>query len=210
MVKPIETVVHQGPLVPVIVIDAIADALPLAACLIESGIRVLEVTLRTDCALAAIEQIAKAFPEATVGAGTLKNEADVTAALNHGAQFGVSPGLTEKLHLACQTHGLPLLPGVATSSEVLSAMDMGYRFLKLFPAEIVGGVGLLKAWSSVFAGVQFCPTGGLTETIAPNYLKLANVVCVGGSWFVPADKVKQKAWDEIAQLSKTALERVSV
>ena len=205
MVVAIEQLVKVGPLVPVIVIDQLEDAIPLAESLLAGGVSVLEVTLRTDCALQAIERIAKELPEAIVGAGTLKNGQDVKAALDHGAQFGVSPGLTTALHEAATTHGLPLLPGVATSSEVLAARDMGYRHLKLFPAEIVGGVALLKAWSSVFGDMKFCPTGGLSADLAPSYLRLPNVVCVGGSWFVPTDAIRGKRWADITALTRQAL-----
>ncbi len=200
----VQRVVSAGPVIPVIVIDQLEDALPLAHAVLAGGVQVLEVTLRTPAALKAIEQIRTHYPDAIVGAGTLKNSEDVRAAVDHGAQFGVSPGLTARIADACHTLQMPLLPGVATATDVLSALDMGFKVLKLFPAETVGGLGLLKAFGSVFPDVSFCPTGGLTEELAPRYLALKNVVCVGGSWFVPAQSIADKRWDHITALTHIA------
>lgn len=193
-----------GPVVPVIVIDRLEDAVPLAQALVEGGVRVLEVTLRTPAALPAIEAMARAVPEAIVGAGTVLGAADAQRARDAGAVFAVSPGYTSALGLACRSLGLPLLPGVATSAEIMAALDDGYSFLKLFPAEAVGGIPLLKAWASPFGQVSFCPTGGITVATAPDYLALPNVRCVGGSWLTPAPALAQRDWTRITELARAA------
>lgn len=193
-----------GPVVPVIVIDRLEDAVPLAQALVEGGVRVLEVTLRTPAALPAIEAMARAVPEAIVGAGTVLGAADAQRARDAGAVFAVSPGYTSALGQACRSLGLPLLPGVATSGEIMAALDDGYRFLKLFPAEAVGGIPLLKAWASPFGQVSFCPTGGITVATAPDYLALPNVRCVGGSWLTPAPALAQRDWTRITELARAA------
>lgn len=200
---PAELASH-GPVIPVIVIERVEEALPLAEALLAGGVRVLEVTLRSDAALPAIAQIAKAFPQALVGAGTLRGAADAQRAKDAGAQFAVSPGYTPALGAACRALHLPLLPGVATSSEVMTALEGGYTFLKLFPAEAVGGQALLKSWASPFAEVSFCPTGGITCANAPHYLQLPNVRCVGGSWLLPADAVRAGDWARVTQLARQA------
>ncbi|GAA4419509.1 bifunctional 4-hydroxy-2-oxoglutarate aldolase/2-dehydro-3-deoxy-phosphogluconate aldolase [Acidovorax lacteus] len=193
-----------GPVVPVIVIDRLEDAVPLAQALVEGGVRVLEVTLRTPAALPAIEAMARAVPEAIVGAGTVLGAADAQRARDAGAVFAVSPGYTSALGQACRGLGLPLLPGVATSGEIMAALDDGYSFLKLFPAEAVGGIPLLKAWASPFGQVSFCPTGGITVATAPDYLALPNVRCVGGSWLTPAPALAQRDWARITELARAA------
>lgn len=192
-----------GPVIPVIVIDREADALPLARALLEGGVRVLEITLRTPAALPAIEAIAKALPDAIVGAGTVLNAEDARRAKEAGAQFAVSPGYTHGVGEACRSLGLPLLPGVATSAEIMTALGDGYHFLKLFPAQAVGGVGLLKAWASPFGAATFCPTGGITASTAADYLALPNVRCVGGSWLTPSDQVRSGNWDAITALARS-------
>lgn len=151
---------NYGPVIPVIVIEKTEDAVPMAEALLEGGIRVLEVTLRTSCALQAIEAIAKNVPEAIVGAGTLRTKADATNAKIAGSQFAVSPGYTNSMGNVCKEIDLPLLPGVSTGSEVMMANDDGFNFLKLFPAVAVGGINLLKGFSGPFADIKFCPTGG--------------------------------------------------
>ena len=191
-----------GPVIPVIVIDREADALPLARALLAGGVRVLEITLRTPAALPAIEAIAKALPEAIVGAGTVLNAEDARRAQEAGAQFAVSPGYTAAVGAACKALGLPLLPGVATSGEIMAVLADGCDFLKLFPAQAVGGLGLLKAWASPFGAVSFCPTGGITSSTAADYLALPNVRCVGGSWLTPADAVQQGDWTRITALAQ--------
>lgn len=199
--KTIELAAH-GPVVPVIILDRVEDAVPLARALCDGGVRVLEVTLRTKAALACIEAIAKAIPEAIVGAGTVRSADDARAASAAGARFAVSPGLTEAVAHACEASALPLLPGVATPSEVMLARELGFSFVKLFPASVVGGVAMLKALASPFADVLFCPTGGITPDTAPQYLALPNVAVVGGSWLTPADALKKGDWAKITQLAR--------
>lgn len=192
----------MGPVLPVMVIPSLDQAVPLAEALIKGGIKVLEITLRTDCALAAIEAIAKAFPEAVVGAGTVLSPDDAKAAADHGARFAVSPGLTEKL--AGQT-SLPLLPGVATSSEVMRALEWGFTHLKFFPAVPAGGVPALKGIGGPLAAAKFCPTGGIDAKNAGDFLALPNVLCVGGSWVAPAAAMNEGRWDEITRLAAEAV-----
>lgn len=194
----------HGPVIPVIVIQRLQDAVPLAQALVAGGVRVLEVTLRTPVALAAMEAMARAVPEAIVGAGTLRSAADVQAARNAGCRFGVSPGFTAEIAAACHAQGLPLLPGVSTASEVMQANAAGYRFLKLFPALAVGGVPLLKALAGPFADVSFCPTGGITPDNAGQFLALPNVKVCGGSWLTPQDAVDAGDWARITRLAAEA------
>ena len=193
-----------GPVIPVLVIERVDDAVPLAEALVDGGVRVLEVTLRTPAALRAIEAIARAVPQAVVGAGTLRSAADVRAALDAGCRFGVSPGYLPALGVACRDAGLPLLPGVATASEVMAAQADGFDFLKFFPAEAAGGVPLLRAWSGPFPDVRFCPTGGISLASAPSYLALAQVPVCGGSWLTPADALRQRDWARITRLAREA------
>ena len=194
----------HGPVIPVIVIQRLEDAVPLARALVEGGVRVLEITLRTPVALQCMEAIAKAVPEAIVGAGTIRSVADAQASKNAGCRFGVSPGYTSAIGQACRDIGLPLLPGVASSSEVMTAGADGYSFLKLFPATAVGGIPLLKALAGPFTDVVFCPTGGITLQTAPDFLALPNVKVCGGSWLTPADAVAAKGWARITKLAKEA------
>ena len=195
---------NYGPVIPVIVIDNVEDAVPMAEALLEGGIRVLEVTLRSNCALQAIESIAKNVPEAIVGAGTLRTKADATNAKIAGSQFAVSPGYSSNMGSICKEIDLPLLPGVSSGSEIMMANDDGYDFLKLFPAVAVGGVNLLKGFSGPFADVKFCPTGGVTIQNAPDFLALPNVIVCGGTWLTPKEYVNQKNWAKITQLAKEA------
>ncbi|UXH80324.1 bifunctional 4-hydroxy-2-oxoglutarate aldolase/2-dehydro-3-deoxy-phosphogluconate aldolase [Roseateles amylovorans] len=206
MSTPLDTLslATHGPVIPVIVIDRVEDAVPLARALVAGGVKVLEVTLRTPVALDAIAAIAREVPEAIVGAGTLRTAADAAAAKQAGSRFAVSPGFTLELARACEAQGLPLLPGVSTASEVMMAADAGYRFLKLFPATAVGGTQLLKALAGPFADVAFCPTGGITPQTAPDFLALPNVKVCGGSWLTPADAVKAGDWARITQLAREA------
>jgi len=195
---------NYGPVIPVIVIDNVEDAVPMAEALLEGGIRVLEVTLRSNCALQAIEAIATNVPEAIVGAGTLRTKADATNAKIAGSQFAVSPGYSSNMGSICKEIDLPLLPGVSSGSEIMMANDDGYDFLKLFPAVAVGGVNLLKGFSGPFADVKFCPTGGVTIQNAPDFLALPNVIVCGGTWLTPKEYVNQKNWAKITQLAKEA------
>ncbi|MEP6702955.1 MAG: bifunctional 4-hydroxy-2-oxoglutarate aldolase/2-dehydro-3-deoxy-phosphogluconate aldolase [Betaproteobacteria bacterium] len=195
-----------GPVIPVLIIDDLADAVPIAQALIAGGIRVLEVTLRTPVALQAIRAIAAAIPEAIVGVGTISKPDDFEAAKAAGARFGVSPGLTPGLIDAATQSGLPLLPGVMTPSDVIAARAAGFTELKLFPAQQAGGIGMLKALGSPFPDVTFCPTGGITADSAPDYLALSNVACVGGSWLTPKDIIGKRDWQRITWLARAARE----
>ena len=199
-----QQVMADAPVIPVIVLTELAHAVPLARALIAGGIRMLEVTLRTPVALACIERIAGELPDAVVGAGTVRSAADAQAASLAGARFAVSPGYIHSIGRACRDLELPLLPGVATGSEILAAQQDGYGALKFFPAMQSGGTAMLKAWQGPFGDVQFCPTGGVTAANAGDFLALANVVCVGGSWLTPADAVAQGDWPRITQLARAA------
>lgn len=190
--------------VPVLSIERAADAVPLARALVKGGIGVVEITLRTPEAPAAIAAVAREVPEIVVGAGTILRAADVTRAVEAGARFLVSPGLTPELASAGIATGLPFVPGVATPSEVMVARDFGFSFLKFFPAEPLGGVAVLKAMAPVFPGIVFCPTGGVTAESAPRYLELPNVAMVGGSWMAPADAIAARDWSRIAELARAA------
>jgi 2-dehydro-3-deoxyphosphogluconate aldolase/(4S)-4-hydroxy-2-oxoglutarate aldolase len=203
MMNTLELAAH-GPVIPVIVLDRVADAVPLARALVAGGVRVLEVTLRTPAALACIEAIARAVPEAVVGAGTIRSAADARAAKAAGSVFGVSPGYTAEVGAACRDAYLPLLPGVATASEVMAAQADGLQFLKFFPATAAGGIPMLKALGGPFPDVVFCPTGGITPETAPQFLALPNVKVCGGSWLTPADAVAAGDWDRITQLARAA------
>ena len=194
----------HGPVIPVVVIEQAAHAVPMARALLAGGVRVIEVTLRTPAAIAAIAAIAQSIPDVIVGAGTVRSDADARAALAAGARFAVSPGFSPRVAAACREIGLALLPGVATASEVMLAADHGFRFLKFFPASAAGGTAMLKAWASVFADVSFCPTGGITAASAPDYLALANVKVVGGSWLTPADALASADWPRIERLAREA------
>lgn len=193
-----------GPVIPVIVIDHVDTAVPLAEALLAGGIKVLEVTLRSSCALQAIEEIAKKVPDAIVGAGTVRTEADATNAKLAGSQFAVSPGYTSEMGAICVDIDLPLLPGVSTGSEIMMANNEGYNFLKLFPAVAVGGIQLLKGFAGPFADIKFCPTGGVTIDTASDFLALPNVPVCGGTWLTPKNLVQNKQWSEITKLALQA------
>ncbi|MGZ8250873.1 MAG: bifunctional 4-hydroxy-2-oxoglutarate aldolase/2-dehydro-3-deoxy-phosphogluconate aldolase [Methylophilaceae bacterium] len=194
----------HGPVIPVIVINRLEDAVPMAEALLEGGIMVLEVTLRTACALQAMEAIAKAVPDAILGAGTVRSVADAKAAKDAGCTFAVSPGYTSQVGLACRDIGLSLLPGVSTGSEIMMANADDYYFLKLFPAVAVGGINLLKGFAGPFTDVKFCPTGGVTVETAPQFLALPNVIVCGGTWLTPADAVAAGNWAQITKLAREA------
>ena len=197
-------VMRVGPVIPVIVIEDIAQAVPLARALVAGGVRVLEVTLRTAAGIEAIRAIAREVRDAIVGVGTITTVEDFEAARSAGAQFGVSPGLTPALVQGAHASGLPLLPGVMTPSDVIAARAAGFRQLKLFPAQQAGGMGMLKAMHGPFPDVTFCPTGGVTEETAPQFLALPNVACVGGSWLTPKAAVQAGDWKQITQLAARA------
>jgi len=197
-------VMQDAPVIPVIVLHDVKHAVALARALVAGGIRMLEVTLRTPQALACLEAIAREVPEAVAGAGTVRSAADVQASLNAGARFAVSPGYTHTVGQACRDAGLPLLPGVATGSEIMAAQDDGYNELKFFPAMQAGGPAMLKAWGGPFIDVRFCPTGGVTQANAADFLALPNVACVGGSWLTPADALAAGDWARITALAREA------
>ncbi|MES2959632.1 MAG: bifunctional 4-hydroxy-2-oxoglutarate aldolase/2-dehydro-3-deoxy-phosphogluconate aldolase [Pseudomonadota bacterium] len=193
-----------GPVIPVIVLQRLEHAVPMARALVNGGVRVLEVTLRTPAALDCMRAIAREVTEAIVGAGTLRSAADVLAARDAGCQFGVSPGYSVEIAAACREAQLPLLPGVATASEVMAANAGGLTFLKFFPASAAGGVSMLKALAGPFPDIVFCPTGGITVETAPQFLSLANVKVCGGSWLTPADALDNGDWARITRLARAA------
>ncbi|GAA8241150.1 bifunctional 4-hydroxy-2-oxoglutarate aldolase/2-dehydro-3-deoxy-phosphogluconate aldolase [Helicobacter pylori] len=198
-------VLQISPIVPVVVIEDLSDAVPLAQSLIEGGIPIIEVTLRSSCALEAIELIAKNVPKMRVGAGTILNPTQLEQAQNRGAEFLISPGLTINLLEYAKKKDMPLIPGVSSGSEVMQALELGYSALKFFPAEYCGGVKLLNAFNGPFKGVKFCPTGGISADNMRSYLNLENVLCVGGSWLTPKDLIQNKEWDKITEICKRAL-----
>lgn len=197
---------QTGPVIPVIAINEIESAVPLARALVAGGVRVLEVTLRTPVALDAIRAIANEVEDAIVGVGTITRAQDFDDSIAAGARFGVSPGLTAELVTAAMGNEMPLLPGVMTPSDIIAARAAGFNELKLFPAGQAGGIGMLKALSGPFPEVNFCPTGGINANNAADFLALPNVVCVGGSWLVPADAIKKKEWQHITNLAKHSFE----
>lgn len=190
------------PVIPVLIIDDVRHAAPLARALAAGGLKAVEVTLRTPEALEAIKIIADEVPEAIVGAGTILNAGHYEAAENAGARFIVSPGLSVELIDVAEGSDIPLLPGAITPSEFMSALEEGYHYLKFFPAEQAGGIDFVKAAASPFADIVFCPTGGITQANAANWLKLPNVICVGGSWVAPKDLVAKGDWDAITALAR--------
>lgn len=198
-------ILKAGPVMPVIVIEDAAQAVPLARALLAGGVRVLEVTLRTAAALEAIRAIAREVPQALVGAGTILNAQDLHQAREAGASFGVSPGATPELLRAAAEGGWPFLPGVATASEAMAALAAGHTALKFFPAAQAGGVAMLKALAGPLPQLVFCPTGGITTATAPDYLALPNVACVGGSWLTPAALLRAGDWAAITRLAAEAV-----
>ena len=198
-----EALCNLAPVIPVLVLDDVATARPLAEALVAGGLPVLEVTLRTSVALEVISEMAK-VEGGVVGAGTLLTPQDVKNAVNAGATFGVSPGATDTLLDACEAADLPLLPGAATSSEVMRLLERGYRVQKFFPAEANGGAPALKAIGAPLPQVKFCPTGGVSPANAPTYLDLSNTLCVGGSWVAPKDLIAAKDWSAIEALAAEA------
>jgi 2-dehydro-3-deoxyphosphogluconate aldolase/(4S)-4-hydroxy-2-oxoglutarate aldolase len=200
----LRSILALAPVIPVLTIEHVDHAVPLARALCAGGLRVLEVTLRTPAGLRAIEAMRNAVPDAVVGVGTLTRAQDFVDAGNAGARFGVSPGLTAELANAARSAKFPLLPGVMTPSELIAGLGWGFDTFKLFPAQQAGGVSMLKAFSGPFPDVVFCPTGGITRAAAPEYLALRNVVCVGGSWVAPADAIRTGDWKAIEELARDA------
>ncbi len=200
----IREIVALAPVIPVLTVTELEHAVPLARALVAGGLRVLEITLRTPVALAAIDAMRKAVPDAVIGVGTLTRAIDFAAADRVGAQFGVTPGLTPELAAASRGARFPLLPGVMTPTELISARNAGFTVLKLFPAQQAGGIGMLKALGAPFPDVLFCPTGGISRATAADFLALPNVVCVGGSWFAPPALLAAGDWAAIEALARDA------
>jgi 2-dehydro-3-deoxyphosphogluconate aldolase/(4S)-4-hydroxy-2-oxoglutarate aldolase len=196
-----------APVIPVVVVHDAAHAVPIARALVDGGLPIIELTLRTPAALAAIERIAAEVPEIIAGAGTIVDSAQPKHALAAGAQFLVSPGSTPDLRAAMRDTGLRHLPGVATVSEVMAALEDGYRDMKFFPAEAAGGAQYLRAIHSPVPAARFCPTGGITPANVAEYLETPNVGCVGGSWLTPADAVERHSWSRITDLARKASSR---
>ncbi|MBF6057011.1 bifunctional 4-hydroxy-2-oxoglutarate aldolase/2-dehydro-3-deoxy-phosphogluconate aldolase [Thiomicrorhabdus heinhorstiae] len=197
-----------SPIVPVVVLEDPKDALPLAEALLEGGIAVMEITLRSDAALASIEAIAKELPEMNVGAGTVVNAEQMLKVRDLGGNFSFSPGISTGLLDCAKEEGIPFIPGVATASEVMLAMEYGIEGCKLFPATAVGGIELLKGFAGPFGSMKFCPTGGVSLANMNDFLALPNVLCVGGSWIVPKTSVAEGDFSNITSLCKTALEAI--
>lgn len=200
----VEELLRLGPVIPVIVLNDARKAVPLARALVAGGVRALEVTLRTEAALESIDRIARDVPEAVVGVGTITRPEQFARARQAGARFAVTPGLDQGLVSAARESRLPLLPGVMTPSEVIAARNAGFDALKLFPAQQAGGIGMLKALGGPFPDVRFCPTGGITAETAPDFLALANVACVGGSWLTPQHLIDSDDWTTITSLARDA------
>lgn len=197
-------ILRRAPVVPVLSVEEARQAVPLARALVAGGLPVLEITLRTEAALAAIEAIARDVGEAVVGAGTVLTADQLSAVAERGARFAVSPGATPNLLAAAARGTLPLLPGAATASEVMRLLEAGHELMKFFPAEPAGGIAALKALAAPLPQARFCPTGGITAESAAAYLALPNVVCVGGSWVAPAEAVRRADWERITGLAKAA------
>lgn len=197
-------VMRDAPVIPVIVLHDLAQAVPLARALVAGGLRMLEITLRTPVALEALRAIAHEVPEAVPGAGTVRSVAEARAAAAAGARFAVSPGYSPGVGAACRDLGLPWLPGVATGTEIMAALEGGHQALKFFPAMAAGGPALLQALAGPFFDVVFCPTGGITPENAPQFLALPQVVCVGGSWLTPADALQSGDWTRVEALARQA------
>jgi 2-dehydro-3-deoxyphosphogluconate aldolase / (4S)-4-hydroxy-2-oxoglutarate aldolase len=202
--QQVEATMRLAPVIPVVIIDDAKHAVPMARALVAGGIPAIEVTLRTPAALDAIRAIAAEVEGAVVGVGTVLSAKDLHAAEQAGARFAVSPGVSPDLLDAADNSALPLLPGAATASEAMTLLERGYRHLKFFPAVPAGGVKLLSAWASPLPQLRFCPTGGISLTSAPDFLALPNVLCVGGSWLTPGDKLKGGDWNGIEQLAREA------
>ncbi len=194
-----------SPIIPVIAIENVDDALPLAYALMEGGVNIMEITLRTDAGLKAIEIISKKLPDMSVGAGTVCNKTDLENSINSGAQFIFSPGINEELVQGCIKHDISLIPGVSTASEMMFARNKNIKQCKLFPAITSGGIAHLKAVAGPFPDMSFCPTGGINKENFKDFLNLKNVLCVGGSWIVPKDEIKNKNYKAITRLCKEAL-----
>lgn len=201
-------VMKISPIVPVIALDDANDALPLAEALLEGGIAIMEITLRTDAGLKAIEAIAKSCPQMNVGAGTILNQSDFKNAVNCGSRFVFSPGISEALMQISKELNIALIPGVATASEIMLAKNNGFEHCKLFPATVAGGTEALKAFGGPFPSMRFCPTGGVNLSNLNDFLSLPNVLCVGGSWIIPKSALKEKNFTQITSLCKEAFKSI--
>ena len=202
----IEKILTSAPVVPVVVIEHIEDAAPLAQALYNGGLKALEITLRTPVAAEAVKIMKEVVPDAYVGTGTVIDEATFQASVDAGADFMVSPGVNDKLLSLAKESDIPFLPGAATPSEVMNLVSHGFNFLKFFPAEAAGGAPMLKSIGGPLPGVKFCPTGGISLDTAPKYLALNNVVCVGGTWMLDKELIANKDWQAIEALAKQASE----
>lgn len=200
----IESIMTIGPVIPVMVIEHLDDAVPLARALVNGGLKVLEITLRTACALDAITKIKNNVPDAIVGAGTILTPKDLNLAISAGSEFLVSPGYTPSLIEAALSEDVPILPGVATPSEAMQLAEYGISHMKFFPAEAAGGIKMLQSIGSPLPHLKFCPTGGITAQNAQNYLALNNVLCVGGTWMMQKSQIQQKDWHGIELLARQA------
>ena len=205
----IRAICGSVPLIPVLTIEDVDRAVPLAQALVIAGLSVLEITLRTETALNAIQAVRAACPDAVVGAGTLRTAEDLTRCVDAGAQFGVSPGAPERLMDAVDGSGLPFLPGCASATEAMRLADRGYSFLKFFPAQAAGGTAMLTSLAEPLSGIEFCPTGGITIDNARDYLALPNVVTVGGSWVAPKALTKSEDWKGIENLARQAVSHLT-
>ena len=194
----LDVLLARAPVLPVLVVEREDDAVPLARTLVAHGLPVLEVTMRTPAALQVIRRIAAEVPDAVVGAGTVLDAATLAAVAEAGAAFAIAPGATDALYDAADASSLPFLPGIATASELMRGLERGHRRFKFFPAEAAGGAAALRAFAGPFPHVRFCPTGGIDAQRAPGYLRLSNVITVGGSWMVPADALAARDWDRIS------------
>ena len=200
----VDAVFARAPVIPVLTIERLEDALPLCRALVDNGLPVLEVTLRTPCAFDAIALVARELPDACVGAGTVLSAADLARVADAGAAFAISPGATDALYAAAKAGDTPLIPGIATASELMRGLEHGWRRFKFFPAEASGGTAALKGFAGPLPMARFCPTGGIDAAKAPAYLALPNVACVGGSWMLPGDAVQAGDWERIGRLARDA------
>lgn len=199
-------VLTHCPIMPVVVLDAVEDAVPLAEALLEGGINTMEVTLRTDAGLGAITEVAKNVPDMLIGAGTVITPADLTAAIDSGAQYIVTPGITNAILEAGTQMTTPIIPGVSNASTIMVAQEYGFHYLKFFPAIVSGGVAALKSYAGPFGNVKFCPTGGINEHNLSEFLLLDNVLCVGGSWMIDQKAIAQKDFVKISKMTAQAIE----
>ena len=207
-VSPLD-ILQTGPVVPVIVINKSEHAVPLARALVKGGIKILEITLRSNIALEAIANISREVPEAIVGAGTVVSARDLQAVADAGGQFAISPGLTPSLLAAANEGPIGLIPGISSASELMLGMEQGYTVFKFFPAAAAGGIKMLKSIGGPFPQITFCPTGGISPENFLDYLQLPNVACVGGSWLVPSKIIAAQDWPEITQIARQTLSRVT-